>query len=83
MTDEEMYAEYERQRIQREKDKAPKPHPTVVGLADIADRLDVSRTTVDQWKWRGVLPSPKWSISGRPAWDWPDIEAWAKETGRS
>jgi predicted DNA-binding transcriptional regulator AlpA len=58
------------------------PHPSVVGLADIARRLGVSRATVDQWKWRKVLPEPRWTVSDRPAWDWADIEAWAKETGR-
>lgn len=57
-------------------------HPTVVGIPEIATRLGVSRSTVDQWKWRGVLPEPRWTVGGRPAWDWPDIESWAKETGR-
>lgn len=64
-------------------EKVAPPHPTVVGVADIADRLGVSRATVDQWKWRGRLPQPKWSISGNPAWDWADIEAWARKTGRT
>lgn len=57
-------------------------HPTVVGLVEIADRLGVPRTHVDQWKWRGILPAPAWIIGGRPAWDWPDIEEWARTSGR-
>lgn len=53
-----------------------------VGLAEIAERLNVERNTVDQWRHRSVLPEPRWSVGGRPAWDWSDITAWAKETGR-
>jgi predicted DNA-binding transcriptional regulator AlpA len=58
-------------------------HPTVVGLAEIADRLGVRRGTVDQWRWRGELPEPKWTVGGRPAWHWPEIKQWAKATGRN
>jgi excisionase family DNA binding protein len=54
----------------------------VVGLADIAHRLGVSRATVDQWKWRGVMPKPTQLVSGRPAWNWEVIEAWARKTKR-
>lgn len=53
-----------------------------VGLSDIADRLGVSRDTTKHWKLRGVLPAPKWTVSGRPVWDWPTIERWARKTGR-
>lgn len=62
-------------------DEAPL-HPTVVGLAEIADRLGVTRSTLDQWKWRGLLPKPRWTIGGRPAWRWADIERWAKQEGK-
>jgi hypothetical protein len=61
---------------------APGPHPSVVGLVEIAERLGVPRSHVDQWKWRGVLPEARWIVGGRPAWEWPDIERWARETGR-
>jgi len=53
-----------------------------VGLAEIADRLQVDRATADQWRQRGVLPDPVWTVGGRPAWPWPVIAAWARETGR-
>jgi predicted DNA-binding transcriptional regulator AlpA len=49
---------------------------------EIADRLNVQRTTVDRWLQRKLLPSPAWIVGGRPAWEWADIEKWAKETGR-
>lgn len=28
------------------------------------------------------MPAPRWTISGQPAWDWAEIEAWARRTGR-
>ena len=65
------------------KGQEPPSHPDVVGLAEIAARLDVERGTVDQWKYRGLLPGPKWTVGGRPAWDWRDVVKWANETGRT
>lgn len=53
-----------------------------VGVAEIADRLDVRQQTVSMWKYRGLLPEPRWTVSGMPAWDWKDIERWARDTGR-
>ena len=53
-----------------------------VGSDDIAQRLGVASQTVKTWKLRGVLPPPTWTVSGRPAWNWPDIERWARETKR-
>lgn len=53
-----------------------------VGLVEIADRLGVQRATVDQWRARGLLPEPRWTVGGRPAWSWLEIAEWATETGR-
>lgn len=53
-----------------------------VGQMEIADRLGVRHKTVNVWQLRGVLPERRWTISGRPAWDWSDIEEWAARTGR-
>jgi hypothetical protein len=53
-----------------------------VGTDDIADRLGVKRQTVAMWRYRKLLPDQEWTVSGRPAWNWPDIEKWARETGR-
>lgn len=53
-----------------------------VGLIEIADRLGVQRNTVDVWRQRGVLPDPDWTVGGRPAWNWPTIEQWARDSGR-
>ena len=54
-----------------------------VGMSEIGERLGVRAQTVAMWKLRGVLPEPRWQVSGNPAWNWPDIEAWARRTGRS
>lgn len=61
--------------------------PTVepVGLAEIAQRLGVSRQAAKNWRTRGTrepLPAPRWTVSGAPAWEWDEIEEWAKRTGR-
>lgn len=53
-----------------------------VGAVEIAARLGVRRSTVDQWQQRGLLPVPTWTVGGRPAWAWSTIEAWASSTGR-
>lgn len=54
-----------------------------VGLAEIAARLGVKPQTARVWRTRKLLPDPRWTVSGQPSWNWPDIEAWARETGRA
>ena len=53
-----------------------------VGAAEIAGRLRVRPQTVHTWRHRNLMPQPRWTVSGQPAWDWPEIEAWARRTGR-
>jgi hypothetical protein len=53
-----------------------------VGVKEIADRLDVRQQTVSMWRFRELLPEPRWAVSGMPAWEWRDIERWARKTGR-
>jgi hypothetical protein len=53
-----------------------------VGELEIADRLGVTAHTLHQWVHEGLLPEHRWTVSGRPAWNWPTIETWARETGR-
>lgn len=55
---------------------------TPVGLVEIARLCGVTRDTVDSWRSRGVLPAPRWTVGGRPAWDLATIERWAHATGR-
>ncbi len=63
----------------------------LVGIPEIAERLSKSRRTVIAWRYRAKNPPPPpWEpfptelmlVSGRPIWDWTDVEAWAKRTGR-
>lgn len=63
---------------------APK-HKTTdqVGLGDIASLLGVAPKTAYQWKWRGLLPPPALTISGRPLWTRAAIVAWAEQSGRT
>lgn len=50
-----------------------------VGAVEIAARLGVSRRTVDQWRQRDLgFPEPRWRVGGRPAWNFDDVEKWAK-----
>lgn len=53
-----------------------------VGAAEIAKRLGVRAQTVHTWRQRKLMPPPRWTVSGQPAWDWSEIEEWARETGR-
>ena len=54
-----------------------------VGVADIAARMGVRSKTVSMWRYRGLLPDPRWRVSGQPVWDWlEDVAPWARETGR-
>lgn len=38
--------------------------------------------TVHTWRQRKLMPKPRWIVSGQPAWDWSEIEEWARQTGR-
>lgn len=55
-----------------------------VGAVEVAARLGVKRATVDIWRTRDLgFPEPRWTVGGRPAWNWDEIEAWAKQTNRT
>lgn len=48
-----------------------------VGAVEIAARLGVQRRTVDSWRQRDIgFPEPRWSVGGRPAWNFDDVQAW-------
>ena len=54
-----------------------------VGLQEIAARLGVAVETPKMWRKRGLLPPPRWTVAGRPAWPWEAILQWARDTGRA
>lgn len=54
-----------------------------VGVTEIAIRLKLPSQTVDNWRKRGMLPPPRWTVGGRPAWAWHDVQRWLKLTKRA
>jgi hypothetical protein len=71
----------------RDKATVPAHQPATLGVdpvgeLEIGQRLGVRAQTVAQWHYRGQLPPPRWTVSGRPAWNWPDLERWARQTGK-
>jgi predicted DNA-binding transcriptional regulator AlpA len=49
--------------------------PDFVSAETLAYRLDCSRSTVDDYVRRGLLPRPQ-PIGNLQRWRWSDIEAW-------
>ena len=49
--------------------------PDYVSAETLAYRLDCSRSTVDDYVRRGLLPTPK-IIGNLRRWRWSEIEAW-------
>lgn len=54
----------------------------LVGVAEIAARLQVKPQTVSMWKIRGLLPAPFVALRMGDVWSWPTIASWAARTGR-
>lgn len=53
--------------------------PDYVSADTLAYRLDCSRSTVDDYVRRGLLPKPR-SVGNLQRWRWSDIEAWIAAT---
>lgn len=56
----------------------------LVGAAEIAARLGLASTSViHDWRRRHTdFPKPVRVLSMGVLWTWPEIERWARETGR-
>ena len=55
----------------------------LVGSAEIAERLGVVRETVLLWRRRPVdFPEPVATLQQAMDWNWRDVEAWARSSGR-
>ncbi|WP_028657255.1 helix-turn-helix transcriptional regulator [Nocardioides sp. J54] len=54
----------------------------LMGIAEIAELLGVTRARVHQLRQQGALPAPYDSLAMGPVWLRADIETWARETGR-
>ena len=57
----------------------------MVGAAEIADRLGISHAqTIHTWRRRYEdFPEPVAQLEQALVWNWPDVERWAKATGRT
>jgi hypothetical protein len=57
----------------------------LVGAAEIAIRLGVGKSTVvHDWRYRHPdFPQPVATLKVGLVWAWPDVEKWAKATGRT
>ena len=56
----------------------------LVGAAEIAERLGIKRPhLIHDWRRRHPdFPVPVLELKGTLIWDWYEVEAWAKKTGR-
>lgn len=53
----------------------------LVGVAEIAERLDWSKGRVTTYAARGLLPEPVAELAGGRVWRWEDVEKVAIERG--
>jgi len=55
----------------------------LVGAAEIAQRLGLAQRTVHDWRRRHAdFPAPVAELTAALVWNWPDVERWARKTGR-
>lgn len=54
----------------------------LVGLQEIADRLNTKRNTPNVWRQRNQFPPPDLELAMGPLWKWSTVETWARQTGR-
>ncbi len=55
----------------------------LVGAAEIGDRLKVTPRAVHDWRRRHLgFPEPVAKLRTALVWYWPDVQRWAKSTGR-
>ena len=56
----------------------------LVGAAEIAERLGLAQVqTVHSWRRRySDFPEPVARLRQAMIWVWPDVETWARKTGR-
>jgi transposase-like protein len=55
----------------------------LVGVAEIADRLGVGTSVVHDWRRRhSDFPKPLVRLRMGLVWAWPQVDRWARSTGR-
>jgi predicted DNA-binding transcriptional regulator AlpA len=60
------------------------PVDELVGASEIAERLGSKRTSLvhDLRRRHSDFPEPVAKLKSALVWAWPDVEAWARKTGR-
>lgn len=51
-----------------------------LGLAEVANILDIRKQTAQNWKTRGHLPKPLIQLAMGPVWSYWQIRKWIEET---
>ena len=69
-------------RIPAERARPSETGLDLVGIAEISERLEVARSTVDKWRSRRILPVPDVELASGPVWRWSRVRDWAIRTGR-
>jgi predicted DNA-binding transcriptional regulator AlpA len=54
----------------------------LVGLAEVAEMLKLSKARADQLARQRDFPLPVATLTGGRIWERADVEKWARETGR-
>lgn len=55
----------------------------LVGASEIAQRLGMTTQVVHAWRRRHPdFPPPVAKLEAALVWSWPDVERWARSTGR-
>lgn len=55
----------------------------LMGPDELAELLQVSRAAIRQWRHRGLLPAPDFTLSSLPIWTLRTVRDWAALTGRT
>lgn len=62
-------------------------YPDLVTRADIAERLEVTIHTVDQWvrgdRWKDKLFPGPFNLVGGGIWLWGDVQEWLRSVGKA
>jgi predicted DNA-binding transcriptional regulator AlpA len=54
----------------------------LVGIAEVAEMLKVSKQRADQLARQTGFPAPVATLTGGRVWEKSDVKAWMRETGR-
>lgn len=57
---------------------SPEPDEPLVGLAEVAELLDVSKRTATSYSHLSDFPEPLQRLAATPVWRRQDVAAWAK-----